>query len=735
MEKVIKEMERKLKRKLMQLLLHIVSPTLIVVLFILVIVSPLLLLCMKVDMGERYLRIVGNEEHYYTNDMRGWVKFLNDKNEYLLTEISQREGGKPETAGKNGEELESYADTTEYFYTSEGDTTYISDNSKEIISMMMVRFSQEYENGTNIFDYLNAMFDASHHIKYDESELYACQNGCVEREYTCSEDISYDDCFKNAGDAAERKRKHEFYLERGGCEDNYEEKTFYCYDGVMEHATEYHKSMHEKYGKQGGCQLKHAMSYVRPDALCVDCNTPSYLQFTITRREWMPETDIKFTWDKIKKRWQYKYDGKTFVIEENKTKNSKYLTYEKNGEKLELKYNRKTGEYEFYNFYYKCNEYTCPGHTETLPGECLGHKEKVCYGHVDLNVKIRVDTFPVLYDDDILAGTPETALAGESLGVYTITAYCPCSKCCGKYANGYTATGTLATEGRTIAVDPDVIPYGTMVMINNHVYVAEDCGSGVNGKHIDMFFTTHQQAVNWGVQKIEVFMAEPVDNFDKIPGEEESSKTEEGKEDNGGVEMEPFICWDEDSRDWVDCLYDMDWVELYDVSVGSIIGDNMDDDALGNILSTMPEGTDEVRAGIVKTAVSMVGSIPYNWGGFATGPGAAGVPTGGLDCSHFVDWVFWTAVGDNLGNGNTATLWGVSDAIGVAELQPGDIGFRYVPSAYGGVGGTKGYTNHTGIYVGQDEAGNQIWVHENGSADNVSVGPYKGFSYYRRVLN
>lgn len=50
-----------------------------------------------------------------------------------------------------------------------------------------------------------------------------------------------------------------------------------------------------------------------------------------------------------------------------------------------------------------------------------------------------------------------------------------------------TATGVTAKEGRTIAVDPTIIPYGTRVIINNHEYVAEDCGGAVKGKVIDIF--------------------------------------------------------------------------------------------------------------------------------------------------------------------------------------------------------------------------------------------------------
>ena len=50
-----------------------------------------------------------------------------------------------------------------------------------------------------------------------------------------------------------------------------------------------------------------------------------------------------------------------------------------------------------------------------------------------------------------------------------------------------TSTGVIAEEGRTIAVDPKLIPYGTEVMINGQIYIAEDCGGAVKGKIIDIF--------------------------------------------------------------------------------------------------------------------------------------------------------------------------------------------------------------------------------------------------------
>lgn len=91
------------------------------------------------------------------------------------------------------------------------------------------------------------------------------------------------------------------------------------------------------------------------------------------------------------------------------------------------------------------------------------------------------------------------------LGRFKLTAYCACAKCCGK-SDGITATGTVATQGRTIAVDPSVIPYGTAVSINGNIYIAEDCGGAIGGNRIDIFFNNHTDAWNFGVQYADVYL-------------------------------------------------------------------------------------------------------------------------------------------------------------------------------------------------------------------------------------
>ena len=96
--------------------------------------------------------------------------------------------------------------------------------------------------------------------------------------------------------------------------------------------------------------------------------------------------------------------------------------------------------------------------------------------------------------------TGEMTTMYDSLGIYELTAYCPCARCCGN-TRGITSTGTKATAGRTIAVDPRKIPYGSKVIINGHIYIAEDCGGAIKGNRIDIFCNSHSEAIAFGRRK------------------------------------------------------------------------------------------------------------------------------------------------------------------------------------------------------------------------------------------
>lgn len=105
----------------------------------------------------------------------------------------------------------------------------------------------------------------------------------------------------------------------------------------------------------------------------------------------------------------------------------------------------------------------------------------------------------------------------ESLGEFKLTAYCSCEKCCGEWAlnrpkdeNGkdivYGSTGTILVAGTSIATDPSVIPYGSQVEINGHIYTAHDTGGAIQGNRIDVYFDNHQDALNFGVQYADIYL-------------------------------------------------------------------------------------------------------------------------------------------------------------------------------------------------------------------------------------
>lgn len=92
-----------------------------------------------------------------------------------------------------------------------------------------------------------------------------------------------------------------------------------------------------------------------------------------------------------------------------------------------------------------------------------------------------------------------------SLGEFTLTAYCSCKKCTGKWADGITASGLTAEPGM-IAVDPNVISLGSYVMIDGVEYLAADTGGTIKGNRIDVFCEDHQSALEYGVQSHEVYL-------------------------------------------------------------------------------------------------------------------------------------------------------------------------------------------------------------------------------------
>ena len=154
------------------------------------------------------------------------------------------------------------------------------------------------------------------------------------------------------------------------------------------------------------------------------------------------------------------------------------------------------------------------------------------------------------------------------------------------------------------------------------------------------------------------------------------------------------------------------------------------------------QNCNETRKHILSTALSLVGKVPYFWGGksdagwndewntpkvvTATGSSATGtILPYGLDCSGYTDWVFKTAMGVSIKAGSW-NQWDNSYAITEAELLPGDLGFMAVPGTVP--------VNHVLIYAGENEDGAHMWVHCT-SGSGVVLNSPDYVSYYRRPIN
>lgn len=160
------------------------------------------------------------------------------------------------------------------------------------------------------------------------------------------------------------------------------------------------------------------------------------------------------------------------------------------------------------------------------------------------------------------------------------------------------------------------------------------------------------------------------------------------------------------------------------------------------LLAALPEDLYPERRAVVETACSLVGKVNYFWGGkslvlgwderwgtiqkvTATGSSTTGTYRPyGMDCSGFVDWVFYNVTGGEyiIGQGGGATMQhNYCTEISWDEALPGDLVF------YPG-------DEHVGIVGGRDENGELLIVHCAFSQDNVVITSLQGFTFIGRPL-
>lgn len=158
--------------------------------------------------------------------------------------------------------------------------------------------------------------------------------------------------------------------------------------------------------------------------------------------------------------------------------------------------------------------------------------------------------------------------------------------------------------------------------------------------------------------------------------------------------------------------------------------DLLDDKTIAYIESLLgDEKLDLSRKYLLDSALSLVGKVPYEWGGKALKAGYD--PTWwtidgsgrqkGLDCSGFVQWAFMTAGFDkSLYDGliSTDTILSHTETIDASLLRPGDMGLL-----------NNGHSiNHVGIYLG-----NGLWVHCSSAKNTVVVERTNIFKIFKRI--
>ena len=96
------------------------------------------------------------------------------------------------------------------------------------------------------------------------------------------------------------------------------------------------------------------------------------------------------------------------------------------------------------------------------------------------------------------------------IGTFYVTAYCSCEECCGEWAskrpkdeNGNDivlgSSGRRLISNYSVAVDPSIIPLGSIIYIGGKEYRADDVGGAIQGNRIDVYIDNHDSALEFGI--------------------------------------------------------------------------------------------------------------------------------------------------------------------------------------------------------------------------------------------
>ena len=232
---------------------------------------------------------------------------------------------------------------------------------------------------------------------------------------------------------------------------------------------------------------------------------------------------------------------------------------------------------------------------------------------------------------------------------FTATAYNPALGGINGNGDGLVATGPKFSVGRSLAVDPKVIPYGSVVFVKvpgypkaDGIYLAEDTGGAIKGKRLDVgWYKT--DCKNFGKRTAQIAILER----GKGPAD---ARAKAGK-------------WSSVERKWKEKL------------------------KAKSPTTTSSGGNSAARDKLVKVARSKIGKLRYNLGG--GNPLLSGGNIG--DCSDFTQWCF-KQIGVNTPN-YSPTIWQQYQRVSRSQARPGDI------AVFAGTiaGRPSGTPSHVGI--------------------------------------
>ena len=278
----------------------------------------------------------------------------------------------------------------------------------------------------------------------------------------------------------------------------------------------------------------------------------------------------------------------------------------------------------------------------------------------------------------------KTVTVGEKLGSVVTSGYCSCSICCGQWAGGATASGTIPQAKHTLAVDAKnpIVPLGTKIVMNGVEYTVEDTGTFAKyGVDFDVYYSSHSEALahghkTWGAyvaddngsQSVEVTQTSEKKIFTVKLSNRGFDQVAKANLSTSELMLYELLNSTYGNRDY-----------LFDKKSITNSGGGWKYDIPSEALS------DERFAKMITEAEKYLG-YPYVWGGAS--------PETSFDCSGFVCWVInHCGNGWSVGRMTAEGLRGACTYVSPQNAKPGDLIF--FEKTYETVG-----ASHVGIYVG-----------------------------------